>query len=135
MNPGKLNHRLQFSQEVSTQNIYGGADIILMPVVCSQTVPTNVTWGSVEPIKQWNQVAMEAGASVLNGDRQIVIRYREMFYPTKSMIIEDLNNPGDIYTVHSILPYYPGTKSTFQNTEKTVYKDQVFVFILAKKRA
>lgn len=137
MNPGKLNHRIKFSQEVSTPNPNGagGQIVTTIPVVCSETTPTDTTWGDLQPIKQWNQLAIEAGASVLNGDRTLVIRYRQGFYPTKSMIFEDLNNPGDIYTVHSILPTYPGSKSTFQNADAAVYKDQVFVFILGKKRA
>ena len=134
MNPGKLNHRIRFKQQVATPNDSGGSTVSYTPVVCSETDPTDVTWGDLQPIKQWNQSAMEAGASILNGDRTLVIRWRSSFYPTKSMIFEDLNNPGDEYTVHSILPYYPGSKSTFQNTDAMVYKDQVFVFILGKKR-
>lgn len=136
MNPGKLNHRIQFSQtSPSTPDASGGVNEIITPVVCSDTTPTNVTWGSLEPIKQYNQLAIEAGASILNGDKILVIRYRNMFQPTKSMIFEDLNNPGDIYTVHSITPYYPGTKASFQNTQAVVYKDQVFIFILGVKRS
>lgn len=134
MNPGKLNHRLRFSQETDTINDAGGSTESEIPVVCSDTVPTDVTWGSVEPIKQWNQQAMEAGANVFNGDRMIVIRFRMTFTPTKSMLIYDLNNPGDVYTVHSLLPFDPGTKSSFQNSQQTPYKDQKFVFILGKKR-
>jgi len=135
MNPGKLNHRIRFFQETSTQNSSGGAVATNVPVVCSQTIPTDVTWGDLQPIKQYHQWAIEAGASVLNGDKTLVIRYRKAFTPTKSMLFEDLNNPGDIYTVHAISPFYPGTKSSFQNTEATVYKDQVFVFILGIKRS
>jgi hypothetical protein len=134
MNPGKLNHRIRFMQETVSFDDAGGQTITTTPVVCSQTDPTDVTWGDLQPIKQWNQLALEAGASVLDGDRTLVIRWRASFYPKKDMLFEDLNNPGDIYTVHSILPYYPGSKSTFQNTDAAVYKDQVFVFILGKKR-
>jgi hypothetical protein len=64
----------------------------------------------------------------------LIIRYRKNFTPTKDMIFEDLNNPGDIYTVHAISPYYPGTKAMYQNSQQTVYKDNVFVFILGIKR-
>lgn len=136
MNPGKLNHRIKFSQEVSSANPNGsgGQVITFEPVVCSDTAPTDTTWGDLQPIKQYNQLAIEAGASLLNGDKMLVMRYRKNFTPTKSMIFEDLNNPGDVYTVHSISPYYPGQKAAFQNTESTVYKDQVFIFILGKKR-
>lgn len=134
MNPGKLNHRLKFSQETPSVNDSGGQSVTYTPCNVSQSAPTDTTWGSLEPIKQWNQLAFEAGASVLNGDRIAVIRWRSSFYPTKSMVFEDLNNPGDIYTVHSVLPYQPGSKSSFQNSDQTVYKDQVYIFILGKKR-
>lgn len=135
MNPGKLNHRIKFTQTSSSApDQFGGVDEILTPVICSETIPTDVTWGSLEPIKQYNQLAIEAGASILNGDKILVIRYRKNFVPTKSMIFEDLNNPGDIFTVHSITPYYPGTKAIYQNSQETVYKDQLFVFILGIKR-
>jgi len=135
MNPGKLNHRIRFFKEVSALNSSGGAVLTETPLVCSQTAPTDVTWGDLQPIKQYHQWAIEAGATVLNGDKTLVIRYRSMFTPQKGYLFEDLNNPGDIYTVHAISPYYPGTKSSFQNTEATVYKDQVFVFILGIKRS
>jgi len=45
-----------------------------------------------------------------------------------------MNTPGDIYTIHAILPYYPGTKSAFQNSSSKTYKDKNFVFILGVKR-
>lgn len=136
MNAGKLNHRIKFSQIISgVPDEFGGITPTIIPVVCSETSPTDVTWGSLEPIKQWNQQAMEAGANVFNGDKMLVIRYRSNFTPTKSMIFEDLNNPGDMYDIHSIIPYWPGAKQTFQGTKDPVYKDQVYIFILGKKRA
>lgn len=134
MNPGKLNHRLKFSQQVSSKNDSGGATVTTIPVVISDSAPTDTTWGSLEPIKQWEQVRLEGFATVLDSDRVAIIRYRQSVQITKSMIFEDLNNPGNVYTVHSILPYQPGTKSTFQNIDQQVYKDQVYVFILAKLR-
>jgi hypothetical protein len=134
MNPGKLNHRLKFSLQVSDINDSGGATVTTIPVVISDTVPTDTTWGSLEPIKQWEQVRLEGFATVLDSDRVAIIRYRKSVTITKNMIFEDLNNPGAEYTIHSILPYQPGSKSTFQNTDQQVYKDQVYVFILAKLR-
>ena len=122
MNPGQFNHRIKFTELVaSTPGATGAVTVNHIPVVCSQTAPTDTTWGSLEPIKQWNQVAIEAGASVLNGDRVLVLRYRDGWQPTKNMIFEDMEHPGDVYTVHSILPYYPGSKSTFQN-KQTLYE-------------
>lgn len=139
MNPGKLNHRLKFSKQVSTINNSGGSDVSLVPLIVSQTLPIDVTWASLEPIKQWNQLAIEAGASVMTQDRVAVIRYRSMFGSNpgaffKGTVFEDLNHPGMIYMFHSILPYQPGSKSTFQNTDQSVYKDNVFVFMLVKLR-
>lgn len=136
MNPGQLNHRIQFIQLVPTvEDQYGGRNVTQVPVVCSDTVPTDVTWGSLMPIRQYHQSAIEAGANVLNGDRVLIIRWRKNFYPTNDMIFADLNNPGDVYTVQSILPDYPGIKSNFQSKQTQVYKDQVFIFILGVKRA
>jgi len=139
MNPGKLNHRLQFKRQVSTQNDSGGSVLTYTDLVVSETDPINVTWGSLEPIKQWNQLAIEAGASVMTQDRVCILRYRALFGNNpgaffKASTIEDLNNPGNVYMFHSILPYQPGSKSTFQNTDQQVYKDRVWVFMLVKLR-
>lgn len=134
MNPGKLNHRIRFAQLTATVNDYGYTPPVETAVVCSQTAPTDVTWGNLEPIKQYDQFAIELGASVLNGDRALIIRHRNNFTPTKDMIFEDLNNPGDIYTIKAISPYYPGTKIAFQSNQQQVYKDNVWVFILGIKR-
>lgn len=126
MNPGKLNHRIKFYSLQSVGNIYGG--------VTANRIELITTWGSLEPIKQYNQTAIEAGASVLNGDKMLVIRYRKSFTPIKNMEFEDLNTAGDIYTVRAILPYWPGTMATFQTKQDKVYKDTNFVFILGTKR-
>lgn len=135
MNPGKLNHRIKFSQTTQTTNPSGGQVVTEVAVVCSDSTPTDTTWGDLQPIRQYNQWALESGASVLNGDKILIIRYRKDFQPTKSMLFEDMETPGDVYTVHAISPYYQGQKQSFQNNEQTVYKDKVFVFILGKKRS
>lgn len=137
MNPGKLNHRIRFSQLSNTgPDEFGGVNVVYEPVVCStNTSDASVTWGSLEPIKQYQQVALEGSASVLNGDKILVIRFRKDFTPKKDMIFEDLNTPGDTYTIHSILPYWPGTSNQFQGAQSSVYKDRNFIFILGIKRA
>lgn len=128
MNPGKLNHRIKFTQlTASTPDEYGG----VVPV--HEEVLT--TWGSLEPIRQYQQYALEGAASVLNGDKILVIRKRNGFTPLKDMIFEDLNTPGDTYTIHSILPYWPGTQSSFQGNQSSTYRDNFFIFILGTKRA
>lgn len=137
MNPGKLNHRIKFSIETSTENPSGGSAVTVVPCVCSDTAPTDVTWGDLQPMSRagvYNQLSVELGATAFNESKILVIRYRKTFTPTKAMIFEDLNYPGDVYTVHSIVPYYPGTKSTFQNSQSMVYKDNVYVFIVGIKR-
>lgn len=127
MNPGQLNHRVKFSQlNGNTQNEFGGSTPTEKVIL--------TTWGRLEPIKQYNQWANEAGASYLNGDKMLVIRYRSGFTPTKDMIFEDLNNPGDTYTVRSVSPFWPGVKQAFESQQSTVYKDNVYVFILGIKR-
>ena len=128
MNPGKLNHRIKFTQLIaSIPDSFGGVTAIQTELL--------TTWGSLEPIKQYQQLALEGFASVLNGDRILVIRYRKGFTPSKDMIFEDLNTPGDTYTIHSILPYWPGSASAFQNSQSTPYQDTNFVFILGTKRS
>jgi hypothetical protein len=135
MNIGKLNHRLRFAQlSNGPVSPSGGYSVIETPCVCSTSTPTDQTWGSCEPYREYHQKVMEADATVLNSSRLVVIRYRNMWQPLKDMIFEDMNTPGDIYTIHSVTPYYPGAKVTFQSSQDTVYKDKEYVFILGTKR-
>lgn len=135
MNPGKLNHRIRFAEKgVASTDAYGGVTVSETPCVVSEVEPTDVTWGSLEPIRQYNQAALEAGANILRGDKTLIIRYRNNWQPKKDMIFEDLNNAGDIYTVHAILPYWPGTKPGFQNSQDTVYRDKNYIYIVGVKR-
>lgn len=137
MNPGKLNHRIKFSLETSTVDQFGGVSVVSHPVVCSDTVPTDTTWGSLEPMSNrsaYNQLFVELGATVFNLSKMLAIRWRKSFTPTKAMIFEDLNNPGDIYTVHAIMPYYPSVKTTMVSNDQKPFKDQVFILIVGIKR-
>lgn len=127
MNPGKLNHRIKFTQLTgSTLDEYGGVTAIQTDV--------RTTWGSLEPIKQYQQYSLQGAASVLNGDKILIIRKTKEFTPSKDMLFEDLNN-GDVYTIHSILPYWPGTSVGFQSNQQTTYQDNFFIFILGIKRS
>lgn len=126
MNPAKLNHRIKFAQEESTQNEYGGSVMELVPVVCSDIAPADVTWGDLRPVKQYNQLAIEAGASVLNGDKILIIRYRSSFTPSKSMLFQDITE-GVWYTIHAILPYDEKQKND-------VFQDAKFVYVVGAKR-
>lgn len=128
MNPGKLNHRIKFIQLTgSNPDVYGGVNEIQTEIL--------TTWGSLEPLKQYQQYALEGAASILNGDKILVIRQRNSFKPLKDMLFEDLNNMGDIYTIHSILPYWPGTKVAFENNQSQTYRDNFYTFILGVKRS
>lgn len=128
MNPGKLNHRIKFTQLTgSTPDEFGGVTAIQTELL--------TTWGSLEPIKQYQQYSLQGAASILNGDKILIIRNRAAFTPAKDMIFEDLNNAGDVYTIHSILPYWPGTSVGFQSNQQTTYRDNFFTFILGIKRS
>lgn len=121
MNPSELNHRIKFTQLTAEANEYIGNTAVETDIL--------TTWGSLKPIKQNNQYALEAGASVLNGDKILIIRRRENFTPSKDMIFTDLNNPTDVYTIHSIFPIME-TK-----TKTTPFNDNWYVQILGIKRA
>lgn len=121
MNPAKLNHRIKFiGLSEPTADEYGGVTAIETDLL--------TTWGSLVPIKQNNQLALEAGASVLNGDKVLIIRKRNSFTPAKDMKFQDLNNPDDFYTVHSILPIVES------QTKNTPFNDKWYIQILGVKR-
>lgn len=120
MNPSRLNHRITFTQLTTETNEFGGATPIRVELL--------TTWGSLEPIKQYQQWALEGGASVLNGDKILIIRYRDGFQPDKDMLFTDGEN-GDEYTVHSIHPYYE------KSGKQKIYKDREFVMLLGVKRS
>lgn len=128
MNSARLNHRIKFSQITITQNDSGGAVSTLVPVAVSEINPTDVTWGELKPVSARNQLALDAGASVLNGDKILMIRKRAMFTPEKDMLFEDLNTPGDVYTIHAILPYYEN------EYKQQPYRDSEYITILGTKR-
>lgn len=122
MNPGKLNRRLQFIELTNQKNEYGGTTAL-------QT-PTIETWGSLEPIKQYNQIAIEAGATAENGDRIAIIRYRASWKPKVNMLFVNQSEPGIVYTIKSISPYYPGAIANFQNKQESVYQDREYIYIV-----
>lgn len=140
MNPGQFNKRIKFLQETTTQNQYLGAETVLTPVtnVSSGGSDNSVTFGSLEPIRQYHQFAIEAGASVLNQDIILKIRKRAGFEPTKSMVFQNVSDPDnenpDTYTILTILPYWPGAKAAFQNNQESVYHDEYFLYIIGVKR-
>lgn len=141
MNPGLFNKRIKFFKETVVQNEFAGSEtsMIAVPNVSPDAADQSATFGSLEPIRQYNQFAIEAGASILNGDRILKIRRRAGFYPSKDMIFQDISDPSnaspDTYTIVTVLPYWPGTKSAFQNSQESAYHDQYFIYIIGVKRS
>jgi len=125
MNQGRLNHRIKFTQSTSSDpDEFGGVNYSHVELL--------TTWGSLEPVTAHNQTAIEAGASVLNQDKILIIRYRDGFTPAKDMEFEDLNNPGDIYRVLGIVPYYEKAGNVRNN--QRVYKDKEFIQMIGIKK-
>lgn len=125
MNPGKLNKRIKFIQLVNNDDGYGGTNPTYTDIL--------TTWGALEPIRQYNQLAIEAGASVLNEDTTLIIRARNGFRPDKSMLFTDQSDPTKVWAIKSVLPYYPGTKQGFESKQDAVYHDKEFVYIVGIK--
>jgi SPP1 family predicted phage head-tail adaptor len=122
MNPGKLNKRIQFIELTNVKNNYGGTTPVQTPSI--------ETWGSLEPIRQYNQMAIEAGATAENGDRIMIVRYRKGWQPKANMLFVNLTEPNIVYTIKTISPYYPGTKAIFQNAQDSVYQDQQYIYVV-----
>ncbi len=91
--PGRFRFQLTFFQQVSTQNEYGGTTVALTQVLTTMAVQ--------EKISERSQLAIEAGASVLNQDCYFVIRQRNNFTPLKDMIV--LCN-GSTYVIRAVIP-------------------------------
>lgn len=92
--PGRFRFQLVFKQQVTADDGYGGN-----PVVALQDVLT--TRAVQEPIKEGNQLVINAGASVLNQDCYFVIRNVNTFYPEKDMNVEC---NGATYVIRAVIP-------------------------------
>lgn len=138
MNPGQFNKRIQFLKNISTKNEFGGTQYITEPCTnVSEGTDTSVTWGSLEPYRQYKQLVETAGVSELDGAIVLKIRFRDSFYPDKSMTFRDISDPNEIdpviYSIQAILPYYPGAKQSFQSTTDVVFKNKNFVWVVGIK--
>lgn len=138
MNPGQLNKRVQFLTNTSTKNDYGGTQYITEP--CSNVsdgIDDSVTWGSLEPYRQYKQLTETADIAQLDSAIVLKIRYRNSFTPTKSMLFRDVSDPNEIepplYSIQSILPYFPGAKQSFQASNDVVFQNKKFVWIVGIK--
>jgi hypothetical protein len=136
MNPGQLNRRVQFFENISTKNDYGGTEYVTQPCPnVSDGTDTSVTWGSLEPYRQYHQITQTADITQLDSAIILKIRFRESFIPTKSMIFRDVSD-GDgqqLYGIQSILPYYPGAKASFQASNDVVFNQKKFIWIVGVK--
>lgn len=136
MNPGQLNRRVQFFENISTQNDYGGTEYVTQPCPnVSQGTDTSVTWGSLEPYRQYKQLTETADVAQLDSAIVLKIRYRESFTPTKSMLFRDISDTDgqQLYAIQSILPYYPGAKQSFQAANDVVFNPKKFIWIVGVK--
>lgn len=92
IDPGQLRHTLIFTEEQATDNGSGGTTVM------EQTLLE--TKGAIKPISQYNQMVLQAGATVFNGDVFFIIRKRNNFYPSKTMKVD---NKGIKYTIHGVI--------------------------------
>jgi SPP1 family predicted phage head-tail adaptor len=129
MNPGQFNKRVQFLQITYVKNEFGGTTPNLTPIL--------TTWGALTPYREYRQSVMQAGATTLESNIVLKIRYRDSFQPNESMKFRDVSDSDDvnspIYSIVSVLPYYPGAKLTFENNQETVYQDRLFRWIVGTK--
>lgn len=83
MNPAELKRKIDIYSVHSIRNASGGST---PSVICAY--PMLSTRAKKEPVRVNNQLAIEAGASVLNEDCIFTIRDRAEFVPVKNMLLE-----------------------------------------------
>lgn len=84
MNPGELKYPIDIYSVYSIKNEAGGTT---PSIVCA--FPMLSTRAKKEPVRSTNQLAIEAGASVLNEDVIFTIRdHTPEFVPAKNMLLE-----------------------------------------------
>lgn len=91
--PGRLIYPISFYMQETADNGSGGTTI-------TETLSLTTKAAKIR-IFEGNQLALEVGASVLNGDVYFVIRHRRGWYPEKDMVavVE-----GDKYTIRAVIP-------------------------------
>lgn len=75
--PGRLRHKIQFYQDVATENTSGGTSV-------TETLILSTFAGKEEP-SQYTQNGLNAGKSEYNQYHYFVIRNRSGFMPVKDM--------------------------------------------------
>lgn len=91
--PGRLNHTVNFYLQTTVPNTSGGTTV--------STVLSLSTRGAKLDIREGDQLAIQAGASLLEESCYYVIRNRKEWYPEKDMVVED---GSARYTLRAIIP-------------------------------
>jgi SPP1 family predicted phage head-tail adaptor len=91
--PGRLRFKIDFYAEDYTDNDSGG-QVVNPALILS-------TFAAQEDIREGNQAALEAGATVFNQDCFFIIRHRKDFYPSKGMEVHEGQN---VYKIEGITP-------------------------------
>lgn len=129
-NPGQFNKRIEFLRITTIQNQYGGTTPTITPIL--------TTFGALTPYREYNQQVNTGGDTALESNRVLTIRFRNSFTPKNDMLFRDVSDPNEInpaiYTIKSILPYYPGTKVTFENNSQIAYQNKRYVYMIGVKQ-
>jgi len=91
--PGRFRFKVTFFNQVSAPDGFGGTTASLQQILTTMAIQ--------EKISDRSQIAVEAGASVLNQDCWYIIRQRDNFTPQKDMVV--LCN-GATYFIKGIVP-------------------------------
>lgn len=78
--PGRLNRKISFVKYVSAKQPSGGT-------VQAENVLLN-TFAGQDKVSDYNQMAIQAGATIENKPTYFTIRNRAGFYPDKTMIVK-----------------------------------------------
>lgn len=89
--PGRFRLPVTFYRQVPADNGSGGTTVALLSVLATRALQDRFYEGSA--------LALQAGASLMNGDTVIVIRYRRDFMPEKDM---NVVCNGWMYMIESI---------------------------------
>lgn len=106
--PGRFKYSVAFTQQVTETDRSGGVSLAEQELVTCRAVRDRISSRS--------QLAVQAGASYLNGDTWFIFRKRQDFYPAKDMF---MNCEGVRYTIAAVV----------EEGEPTTY-----VRVLGKKR-
>lgn len=90
--PGRLIYPIEFYQEVTTNTPSGGTSVALTLLLTTKAARVKIS--------EFDQLALNAGATSMNGDYWYVIRKRNGFYPAKDM---EVKVNGATYIIRGII--------------------------------